>query len=187
MPVDSRWSAETSRRCRSARTRHAGRQCRCVVRVWRYGLPQPRQARELTPCNAWDSRSGLRLPISQPFASNPAHGGWQAGRRQISYYRPLPGAISTVKSSKHCAYVELNGHTSNGLLQVTEKGFDAQGLPTLSVYVMNFDGPEQIVDAAREPTRTSRWIAERRLEGVNRVKREETTMMEYALAADARA
>ena len=75
----------------------------------------------------------------------------------------------------------------NGLLQVTENGFDAQGLPTLSVYVVKFDATEQVVDAGRELTRTYRWIDERRFEGVNRVKREETTMMEYALAADARA
>ena len=102
MPVESRSSTDTSRRFQRARTRHAGLQWSCVARVWRYGLPQPRHARGLTPCNAWDLRSGLRLPISQPFASNPAQGGWQAGRRRISYYRPLPGGSGTVKS-KWCS------------------------------------------------------------------------------------
>ena len=97
MPVESRSSTDTSRRFQRARTRHAGLQWSCVARVWRYGLRQPRHARGLTPCNAWDLRSGLRLPISQPFASNPAQGGWQAGRRRISYYRPLAGESGTGK------------------------------------------------------------------------------------------
>lgn len=72
----------------------------------------------------------------------------------------------------------------NGLLQVTENGADAQGRPTHNVYVVNFDGAEQTVDAAQGLTRTYRWIDERKFEAINRVKREETTMMEYALADD---
>jgi len=75
----------------------------------------------------------------------------------------------------------------NGLLQVTENGFDVQGQPTRVVYVVNFDGAEQTVDAAQGLTRTYRWIDERRFEGLNRVKGDDTTMVEYALAADARA
>jgi hypothetical protein len=72
----------------------------------------------------------------------------------------------------------------NGLLQVTENGADAQGRPTHNVYVVNFDGAEQTVDAVQGLTRTYRWIDERKFEAINRVKREETTMMEYALADD---
>ena len=75
----------------------------------------------------------------------------------------------------------------NGLLQVTENGFDAEGQPTHNVYVVNFDGTEQTVDAAQGLTRRYRWIDERRFEGVNRVKRDDTTMIEYALAEDAKA
>ena len=74
----------------------------------------------------------------------------------------------------------------NGLLQVTENGFNAEGRPTRIAYVVNFDGSEHAVDAAQALTRTYRWIDERRFEGVNRVKGDETTMIEYALAADAR-
>jgi len=73
----------------------------------------------------------------------------------------------------------------NGLLQVTENGFNAEGRPTRIAYVVNFDGSEHAVDAAQALTRTYRWIDERRFEGVNRVKGDETTMIEYALAADA--
>ncbi len=74
----------------------------------------------------------------------------------------------------------------NGLLQVTENGFNAAGQPTRISYVVNFDGSYHVVDAAQALTRTYRWIDERRFEGVNRVKGDETTMIEYALAADAR-
>ena len=73
----------------------------------------------------------------------------------------------------------------NGLLQVTENGFNAEGRATRIAYVVNFDGSEHAVDAAQALTRTYRWIDERRFEGVNRVKGDETTMIEYALAADA--
>jgi hypothetical protein len=72
----------------------------------------------------------------------------------------------------------------NGLLQVTESGSDAQGRPTRNVYVVNFDGGEHTVDAAQGLTRSYRWVGERKFEAVNRVKRDETTMMEFALAAD---
>ena len=74
----------------------------------------------------------------------------------------------------------------DGLLQVTENGFGLQGQPTRTTYVVNFNGTEQPVDAAQALTRTYRWIDERRFEAVNRVRGEETTMIEYALAADAR-
>src|SRR5688572_18125579 len=73
----------------------------------------------------------------------------------------------------------------NGLLRVTENGFNAEGGATRIAYVVNFDGSEHAVDAAQALTRTYRWIDERRFEGVNRVKGDETTMIEYALAADA--
>ena len=73
----------------------------------------------------------------------------------------------------------------NGLLRVTENGFNAEGRATRIAYVVNFDGSEHAVDAAQALTRTYRWIDERRFEGVNRVKGDETTMIEYALAADA--
>jgi len=75
----------------------------------------------------------------------------------------------------------------NGLLQVTENEADAQGRPTPHVYLVNFDGTEQTVDADRGLTRIYRWIDERKFEAINRVKREETTMMEYALADDGKA
>jgi hypothetical protein len=74
----------------------------------------------------------------------------------------------------------------NGLLQVTEDGFNAEGQPTRIAYTVNFDGSEHTVDAAQALTRTYRWIDERKFEGVNRVRREETTLVEYALAADGR-
>lgn len=72
----------------------------------------------------------------------------------------------------------------NGVLQVAEHGFDAQGQPTRVTYIVKFDGTEQVVDVAQGLTRTYRWIDERRFEGVNRVRGEETTAIEYALAAD---
>ncbi len=72
----------------------------------------------------------------------------------------------------------------NGLLQVTEDGFNAQGQPTHNVFVVTFDGSEHVVDAAQGITRTYRWIDERTYEGLNRVKGEQTTTIEYALARD---
>ena len=74
----------------------------------------------------------------------------------------------------------------DGLLQVVENGADAQGQPTRITYVVNFDGAEHPVDPAQALTRTYRWVDERKFEGVNWVRREETTMVEYALAPDAR-
>ena len=74
----------------------------------------------------------------------------------------------------------------NGVLQVTENGFNAEGRPTRIAYAVKFDGTEQQVDPAQALTRTYRWIDERKFEGVNHVFREETTMIEYALAADGR-
>jgi hypothetical protein len=74
----------------------------------------------------------------------------------------------------------------NGLLQVTENGTDAQGQPSRNIYVVNFDGKDHTVDAAQGLTRTYRWIDERKFEAINRVRREETTMMEFALADDGR-
>ena len=75
---------------------------------------------------------------------------------------------------------------ANGLLQVTENGFNADGQPTSIAYVVNFDDSEHAVDAVQALTRTYRWIDERKFEGVNKVKGDETTLIEYALAADAR-
>jgi hypothetical protein len=74
----------------------------------------------------------------------------------------------------------------NGRLQVTENGFNADGQPTRIAYTVNFDGAEHTVDPAQALTRIYRWIDERKFEGVNHVRGEETTMVEYALAADGR-
>jgi hypothetical protein len=72
----------------------------------------------------------------------------------------------------------------NGLLQVTDIVSDAQGQSARNVYTVNFDGAVYPVDPAQGLTRTYRWIDERKFEGVNRVKGDETTMVEFALAAD---
>jgi hypothetical protein len=74
----------------------------------------------------------------------------------------------------------------NRLLQVTENGFNAEGRPTRVAYIVNFDGTDQAVDAAQGLTRTYRWIDERRFEGLNKVRGDDTTMVDFALAADAR-
>jgi hypothetical protein len=103
-------------------------------------------------------------------------GTWKRNVARSSY---SPGPSPTTEQTVRMELV-------NGLLQVTEDGFNAERQPTRVSYVVKFDGTEQPVDAAQALTRTYRWIDERRFEGVNKVRREETTMVEYALAADGR-
>src|SRR5690242_17523445 len=80
----------------------------------------------------------------------------------------------------------VNMALMNGLLQLTENGFNADGQPTRLVYVVNFDGSEHTVDPAQALTRTYRWIDERKFEAVNQVRGEDTTMVEFVLATDGR-
>ena len=115
--------------------------------------------------------------LSQPQSVRLWAGTW---KRSIAKSTYSPGPAPTTEQIVRMEVV-------NGLLRVTEDGFDAQGQPTHLVYTVNFDGTEHAVDAAQGLTRTYRWVDERKFEGVNRVRREETTMTEYALSADARA
>jgi len=46
--------------------RHPGLQCTCVARVGRNSRSQPAHTRVLTPCNAWDARSGRGAAINLP-------------------------------------------------------------------------------------------------------------------------
>ena len=72
----------------------------------------------------------------------------------------------------------------DGLLHVVEDGFSAQGGPTHAMYVVKFDGTEHIVDPGQGIARTYRWVDERSFEGLNIVKGEQTTTIEYTLARD---
>ena len=101
-------------------------------------------------------------------------GTWKRNLAKSSY---SPGPAPTAEQTVTMEIVD-------GLLHVTENSFSAQGQPTRTAYIVNFDGTEQAVDPAQGLTRTYRWIDERKFEGVNYVLREETTMIEYALAAD---
>jgi hypothetical protein len=104
-------------------------------------------------------------------------GTWKRNVARSSY---SPGPAPKTEQTVSMALV-------NGQLQLTENGFNADGQPTRLVYVVNFDGSEHPVDPVQALTRTYRWIDERTFEGVNHVRGEETTMVEFALAADGRA
>ena len=114
--------------------------------------------------------------LSQPPSMSLWAGTWKRNVARSTYSPgPPPKAEQTVT-------MEIVG----GELRVTENGFDAAGQPTRITYTVNFDGSEQPVDAAQALTRTYRWVDERKFEAVNWVRREETTMIEYSLAADGR-
>jgi hypothetical protein len=115
--------------------------------------------------------------LGQPQSMSLWVGAWKRNVARSSY---SPGPPPKTEQTVTMAIV-------NGLLQVTENGFNAEGQPTRIAYVVTFDGSEHAVDPAQALTRTYRWIDDRRFEGVNKVKGDETTMIEYALAADASA
>jgi hypothetical protein len=112
--------------------------------------------------------------LAQPQSMHLWTGTWKRNLAKSSY---SPGPPPQADQFVTLAIV-------NGFLQVTESGSDAAGQPTRHVYTLNFDGTEQTVDAAQGLTRTYRWVDERQFEAINRVRRDETTMMEYALGED---
>lgn len=112
--------------------------------------------------------------FAQQHSMNAWAGQW---RRNVARSTYSPGPPPTSEQT-------LTLEIVNGLLRVTEEGFNALGQPTRTVVTVTFDGTEQTVDTAQGLTRSYRWIDERKYEGINRVKGEETTVVEYALAAD---
>ena len=73
----------------------------------------------------------------------------------------------------------------NGQLRATTDGFNGQGQPTHTVMTVIFDGKEQPVTGAGQPTtRVYKRIDDRTYEGVTRVNGQVTTTTRYALAPD---
>jgi len=122
------------------------------------------------------SSIGSVAAVAQPQSMSLWVGTWKRNVARSSY---SPGPPPKAEQTVNLALV-------NGLMQVTENSFNADGQPTRLVYIVNFDGSEHTVDPAQALTRTYRWIDERKFEGVNHVRGEETTMIEFALAADGR-
>jgi hypothetical protein len=121
----------------------------------------------------------LFVPIAafaQQQSMNLWAGAWKRNVAKSTYSPgPTPKFEQTVK-------LEL----VNGLLQVTDDGFNAQGQPTHNVFVVNFDGTERMLDTEQGLMRSYRWIDERTYEGINTVKGQQIASIRYVLAKDGR-